>query len=152
MLAARPFLFTARMAASGLSLGLLLQGCAKPEVPPPPPPPQLPFHAGPPPAKFCSVSPFAVKDGGNANVQMVVSSEGGYCAATVTSDSGQPFDAPLVPVPPLRGISRVVKYNGKTSVEYTPQPGFAGHDSFIVKLIVRGKPGYTILNLSVTAK
>jgi hypothetical protein len=93
-----------------------------------------------------------VKDGGTADVIMSVSSEGGYCAATLTTEGGVPFAAPLVPVTPLHGISRVVRYNGKTSVEYAPQPGFVGHDSFIVKLIVRGKPGYTTLNMSVSVK
>jgi hypothetical protein len=108
----------ARMAACGATLAVLLQGCAQPPAPPPPPPPPpLPHHAGPPPAKTCTVAPFSVKDGGTADVQMTVSNEGGYCAATLTAASGQPFDAPLVPVPPLHGVPRVVKYNGKTSVE-----------------------------------
>jgi hypothetical protein len=141
-----------RIAACGLTLGVLLQGCEKPVVIPPPPPPPLPPHAGPPPAKLCSVSPFSVKDGGTADVQMTVSHEGGYCAATLTADDGQPFDAPLVPVVPLRGIAHVIKYNGKTSIEYAPQPGFTGHDSFVVKLIVRGRPGYTVVNMSVTSQ
>ncbi len=140
-------------AASALMLGALLAGCAKPEAPPAlPPPAPLPPHAGPPPAAQCSVSPFSVKDGGTADVTMSVSSEGGYCAATLVTEGGVPFAAPLVPVAPLHGIPRVVRYNGRTSVEYTPQPGFVGHDSFVVKLIVRGKPGYTTLNLSVTVK
>ncbi len=140
-------------AACALMLGAALVGCAKPEAPPPAPPPTaLPPHAGPPPAAQCSVNPFSVRDGGTANVVMSVSNEGGYCAATLTTEGGVPFAAPLVPVAPLHGIPRVVRYNGKTSVEYAPQPGFVGHDSFIVKLIVRGKPGYTTLNMSVNAK
>ena len=83
MLAARPIPMTARFAACGLAFGLLLQGCEKPVTIPPPPPAPLPPHAGPPPARLCTVSPFSVKDGGSANVEMVVSNEGGYCAATV---------------------------------------------------------------------
>jgi hypothetical protein len=96
--------------------------------------------------------PFAVKDGGTANVSITLSNEGGYCAATLTADSGQPYAVGLVPVMPLHGITRVVKYNGKTSVEYSPQPGYSGHDSFIVKLIVRSQPGYTVLNMSVNVE
>jgi hypothetical protein len=143
----------ARMAACGATLAVLLQGCAQPPAPqPPPPPPPLPHHAGPPPAKTCTVAPFSVKDGGTADVQMTVSNEGGYCAATLTAASGQPFDAPLVPVPPLHGVPRVVKYNGKTSVEYSAQPGYVGHDNFTVKLIIRGQPGFTTLNVSVVVK
>jgi hypothetical protein len=95
------------------------------------------------------VAPFTVKDGGTADVTMTLSNEGGYCAATLTAKDGQPFAAGLVPVTPLHGIPRVVKYNGKTSVEYSPQQGYIGHDSFIVKLIVRGQPEFTVLNMSV---
>jgi hypothetical protein len=134
-------------------LALLLQGCAQPvPQPPPAPPPPLPPHAGPPLARVCTVSPFAVKTGGSADITMVVSHEGGYCAATLTADSGQPYAAGLVHVSPLRGVPRVIKYNGKTSVEYAPQPGYVGHDSFIVQLIERGQPGYTTLNVSVTVQ
>ena len=134
-------------------LGALLQGCAKPEAPPPAgPPPPLPPHAGPPPAQRCTVTPFTVKDGGSADVGMSLSNEGGYCAATLLSEGGVPFATFLVPVPPLHGIPRVIPYNGKTSVEYAPQPGFTGHDSFIVKLILHGRPGYTTLNMSVDVK
>jgi len=132
---------------------MTLQGCAKQDVvAAPPPPATLPPHAGPPPARVCTVQPFSVKDGGTADVAMTISGDGGYCAATLTAASGQPFDAPLVPVPPLHGIPRVVKYNGKTSVEYAAQQGFTGHDNFIVRLIVHGKPGYTTLNVSVTVQ
>ena len=154
MLAARPDrLIATKAVGTVLMLGVMLAGCAKPEAPPPAgPPAPLPPHAGPPPAAQCTVAPFSVKDGGSADVAMSVSSEGGYCAATLVSESGAPFAAPLVPVAPLHGIPRVVRYNGRTSVEYTPQPGFVGHDSFIVKLIVRGKPSYTTLNMSVSVK
>jgi hypothetical protein len=34
-------------------------------------------------------------------------------------------------------------------VEYTATPGYVGHDGFIVKLILKGQPGYTTLNVSV---
>ena len=158
MLAARSSRVIAPKAARGpvlsaLVLCAVLQGCAKPEAPPPPPPAApLPPHAGPPAARQCSVVPFTIKDGGSADVTMTLSSEGGYCAASLLSDEAVPFAVGLVPVPPLHGVSRVVHYNGKTSVEYSPQPGFVGHDSFIVKLIVRGKPGYTTLSMSVNVK
>jgi hypothetical protein len=141
-----------RVSAGGAMLALLLQGCAQPPAPVVAPPAPLPPHAGPPPARLCTVSPFSVKTGGTADIAMVVSHEGGYCAATLTDDQGKPYDAPLVPVQPLHGIDHIVKYNGKTSVEYTPQPGYVGHDSFIVKLIERGQPGYTTLNVSVTVQ
>ena len=96
------------------------------------------------------MAPFQVADGGSATVTMAVSSEGGYCAATLLAGNGRPFDAPLETVLPAHGKARVVKYNGRTSVEYTPVAGYAGADSFTVRLILRDRPGYTTLNVSVT--
>lgn len=135
-----------------LSLGLALQACApKPPPPaPPPPPPPPPPHIGPPKAATCTVAPFQVTDGGTAAVVMRVSNEGGYCAAALTAASGKPYDAPLVPVLPRHGTPRVVKYDGKTSVEYVPDSGYAGPDNFVVHLIVKGLPTYTTLNVAVT--
>jgi hypothetical protein len=80
---------------------------------------------------------------------MTVSNDGGYCAATLTAANGKPFDAPLVPEKPAHGEDAVVQYNGKTSVEYTAKQGYVGHDSFVVKLILKDKPGFTTLNVSV---
>ncbi len=125
-----------------------LAGCAPPAAPPPQPPPQLPPHLGPPPAASCQVSPFKVADGGTATVNMTLSNEGGYCAATLTADSGKPFDAPLLHTPPLHGSARIIKYNGRTSVEYTPDAGYNGTDHFVTRLIVRGTPGYTTLDVT----
>jgi len=135
-----------------VALGVVLAGC-KPPPPPvtaPPPPPPLPPHIGPGPAARCNVAPFKVTDGGTTAISMSVSNEGGYCAATLTTAAGQPFDAPLVPVVPVHGTPRVVKYNGHTSVEYAPNAGYVGGDSFVVRLIIKGKPGYTTLNVAVT--
>jgi hypothetical protein len=139
----------ARTLASLLALGALLAGCAKP-----PPPvvqaPPLPPHLGPPPAAVCLVAPFHVADGGTAQVNMTVSNDGGYCAAALTNAAGQAFDAGLVPVKPAHGEDSVIKYNGKTSVEYfVKSPGYVGHDGFTVHLISKDKPGYTTLNVAV---
>ncbi len=142
----------ARTLSTILAIGVLVAGCQPPAAPPPAAPPPLPPHAGPPPAAVCQVAPFSVPDGGTTNVSLTVSNEGGYCAAKLTAANGNPFDAPLVPVLPLHGTPRVIKYNGQTSVEYTPNAGYTGHDSFVVKLILRGKPGYTTLNMSVTVQ
>jgi hypothetical protein len=132
-----------------IGLGGLLAGCAKPLVPIAEAPPALPPHLGPPPAATCLVAPFHVADGGAADVNMTISNDGGYCAAALTAASGRPFDAPLVPQRPAHGDDSVVEYNGKTSVEYTASQGYVGHDGFTVKLILKGQPGYTTLNVSV---
>jgi hypothetical protein len=135
--------------ATLIGLGALLSGCAKPPVPIVEAPPPLPPHLGPPPAATCLVAPFHIADGGSADVAMTISNDGGYCAASLTAANGKPFDAPLVPERPAHGEDSVVEYNGKTSVEYTANQGYVGHDGFTVKLILKGQPGYTTLNVSV---
>jgi hypothetical protein len=132
-----------------IGLGTLLAGCAQPPPPVVEAPAPLPPHLGPPPAASCVVAPFHVADGGTADVNMTVSNDGGYCAATLTAANGKPFDAPLVPEKPAHGEDSVVEYNGKTSVEYTANQGYVGHDAFTVKLILKGQPGYTTLNVAV---
>lgn len=81
---------------------------------------------------------------------MTVGNDGGYCAASLTAANGRPFDAPLLPVPPRHGTLRVVRYNGRTSIEYVPAPRYAGPDSATVRLILRGQPGYTTASLRIS--
>ncbi len=135
-----------------LMLGLLLSGCAKPPAPVAEAPPPLPPHLGPPPAALCTVAPFHVADGGTASVSMVISNDGGFCAASLTAGNGHPYDAPLVPTRPMHGDETVVKYNGKTSIEYAAKAGYVGPDSFVVRLILRGQTAVTTLNVGVTVQ
>jgi hypothetical protein len=135
-----------------LALGLLLSACQKPIVPVVEVPPVLPPHLGPPPAATCTVSPFKVADGGTVTVAMTISNDGGYCAAALANNAGQPYDAPLVPARALHGDETVVKYNGKTSIEYTAHPGYVGPDTFTVHLINKGQPGYTTVTLNITVQ
>jgi hypothetical protein len=132
-----------------VGLAATLSACQKPPVAVVEAPPPLPPHLGPPPAGFCTVTPFKVADGGAAVVSMVISNDGGFCAAALVNNAGQPFDAPLVPTRPLHGDETVVKYNNKTSIEYAAKAGFVGHDSFVVHLINRGQTGYTTVTVGV---
>ena len=137
------------LASGTLVLALLLQGCEKPPAPVAEAPVALPPHLGPPPAAQCTVAPFHVADGGTATVAMTISNDGGFCAASLVAGNGHPFDAPLVPVRPLHGDETVVRYNGKTSIEYAATPGYVGHDSFTVRLILNGQAGYTTVDVGV---
>ena len=138
-----------RFAPSGaLTAVALLAACAKPPVPVVEAPVQLPPHQGSP-AAVCTVAPFHAADGGTATINMVISNDGGYCAASLTAGNGQPYDAALVHTKPLHGDDMVQRYNGKTSVEYSAKPGYVGHDAFPVQLILKGQTGYTTLNVSV---
>ena len=133
-----------------MGLTAAMSGCAPKTPPPEPQPPPLPPHLGPPQAGYCVVTPFKVTDGGSADVAMALNNDGGYCAAALTANSGKPYDAPLETAAPSHGVAHVVRYNGKTSIEYIPAPGFAGKDAFTIRLIVRGMPGYTTLNVAAT--
>ncbi len=141
-----------RLTTALLASLALLSSCAKPPAPVVEAPPPLPPHLGPPPAALCTVAPFHVADGGTANISMTVSNDGGFCAASLVDGAGVPFDAPLVPTRPLHGDETVVKYNGKTSIEYAAHNGYVGTDSFVVRLIIRGQPGYTTLNVAVNVQ
>ena len=143
---------TILLASGTLMLGVLLSGCEKPPAPVAEAPPPLPPHLGPPPAALCTVAPFHVADGGTASVSMTISNDGGFCAASLVAGNGQPFDAPLVPTRPLHGDETVVKYNGKTSIEYAARAGYVGQDTFVVRLILRGQAGYTTLNMTVNVQ
>lgn len=134
-----------------LLAGVLLDACAQPapQAAAPPPAP-LPPHLGPPRAANCSVTPFTLADGGTAEVRMTVGNDGGYCPIRLSRKNGGPYDAGLEPVPPHHGKTLIVRYNGQTSIEYLPNPGFVGQDSFVARLVVRSTPGYTTLNVSVT--
>jgi hypothetical protein len=135
-----------------LALGLLLSACQKPPVPVVEAPRQLPAHLGPPPAATCIVTPFKVSDGGTVSVAMTISNDGGYCAAALTNNAGQPYDAPLVPARPAHGDDSVVQYDSKTSIEYIAHAGYVGPDTFTVHLINKGQPGYTTVTLNITVQ
>ncbi len=149
----QPFRPVSFIAPASLALGVLLSGCQKPPAPVADAPAPLPYHLGLSPAAVCTVAPFHVADGGTAVVSMTVANDGGYCAATLTNNAGLPFDAPLLPARPPHGErTTVVKYNGKTSIEYTPNAGYSGPDSFTVHLINRGQSGFTTLQVNVTVQ
>ena len=145
----QPRLAANLLAAGTLVSGLLLSGCTPPPAPVVEAPAPLPPHLGPPPAALCTVAPFHVTDGGTGAIAMTISNDGGFCAASLTAGNGQPYDAPLVPTRPLHGAETVVRYNGKTSIEYAATAGFVGHDAFTVHLILRGQSGYTTVNVGV---
>ncbi len=129
------------------AIGLAVQGCTpKPRIAAAP----MPLHYGPPPARLCRIVPFTLSEGASTPVRMTTSNDGGYCAIMVTQKAGGAFDAGLEPVQAAHGTALIIKYNNQTSIEYVPEQRYAGPDAFEVKLIVRGQPGYTTLNVAVS--
>lgn len=140
----------ARVILGFAAISLAVQGCSP--KPPLAPTAEMPLHYGPPPARVCTLSPFALTDGAATPVAMTISNDGGYCAIMVTQKDGNAFAAGLEPTQPAHGSALIIKYNNKTSIEYVPETSYAGADAFSVKLITREVPGYTTLNVAVTVQ
>lgn len=76
---------------------------------------------------------------------MRVANDGGWCAISVQLD-GQPYAAGLLTDPPAHGKVYIHPVGNFTRIDYTPDSGFTGTDSFVVQLI----PGNPALRTTVT--
>jgi len=127
-------------------IGAGLQGCAEP--PPPPPPAQharvfaSDFQGG---AKSCTVPKLKLESGKEVPAAMQVGNDRGWCGITVAQD-GNPYAAGLLEQPPAHGRVYIHPVGDDTRIDYTPDLGFSGADSFVVKLL----PGEPVIRVSVT--
>jgi hypothetical protein len=97
-------------------------------------------------AKFCEVpkvDPVADK---TTQTSIKVGNDGGWCGLRVRQDGSKPFDAGLLVQRPEHGTVVIHEVGDDTRVDFTPDRGFTGSDSFAVKLI----PGSVTLNVAVT--
>jgi hypothetical protein len=77
---------------------------------------------------------------------MTVGNDGGWCAITAEQSNGRPFGAGLLAGRPIHGKVFIHQVNGETRIDYTPDRGFRGADSFTVRLI----PGDPTIRANVT--
>lgn len=96
-------------------------------------------------ARKCEAPTPDLKNGQTSEVAMKVANDGGWCGVSV-AQSGRAFDSGLLTVRPSRGKVVVNRVGDATRIAYTPAKGFAGTDTFSVKLI----PGDAIVRVSVT--
>ncbi len=98
-------------------------------------------------AKSCAVSPapVVVADGKTTEVAMTVGNDGGWCAITV-DQNGKPFTAGLLATRAKHGRPYVHTVGDATRIDYTPDAGFAGSDSFTIRLT----PGDAMVKVTVT--
>ena len=96
-------------------------------------------------AKNCVTSSADVSGGKSATATMTVGNDGGWCGVTV-AQSGRPFSAGLVQTRAQHGQLNVHSVGDNTRVDYIPDPGFTGADSFAVKMV----PGNPVLTVNVT--
>lgn len=100
-------------------------------------------------AKLCNVpdEPKLV-DAQQTEVAMTVGNDGGWCGVKVSRPGPAPFDAGLLVARPAHGRVQVRAVGDWTRVDYTPDPGFVGNDSFTVRLL----PGSTTLRVNATVQ
>jgi hypothetical protein len=124
--------------------GAVLQGCAEK-----PAPAQSQtrlfasdFQGG---AKSCVVPKPRLDAGKEVSATMQVGNDGGWCGITVAQD-GKPYAAGLLSQAPDHGNVYIHPVGDDTRIDYTPERGFSGTDTFVVKLL----PGNPMLHVAVT--
>ncbi|MEJ0017701.1 MAG: GspH/FimT family pseudopilin [Acetobacteraceae bacterium] len=122
---------------------LLVQGCADQQPSAPPARVFAADMAGA--AKSCTVPPVNAAAGKTVDVAMKAGNDGGWCAVTV-NNNGRPYDAGLLAAAPTRGKVLIHTVGNDTRIDYTPNPRYAGADTFTVRLI----PGDATLRVAVT--
>jgi hypothetical protein len=106
-----------------------LQGCASKPAPPPVPTEDLNIGI----SKTCTFTPVQPAAGSSVNSSLTMTNDG-WCAVRTTEADGQPFQLGLVRQRPAHGTMLVQKLGGETRLEYTPNPGYTGTDSFTAAL------------------
>ncbi|MBN8871539.1 MAG: hypothetical protein J0H67_01775 [Rhodospirillales bacterium] len=96
-------------------------------------------------AKSCTAATPALKDGQVTETTMKVGNDGGWCGISVEK-GGKPFNAGLLTGRPTHGKVFIHTVGDVTRVDYTPDRGFVGTDTFIVKLL----PGSAGFRTAVT--
>ena len=96
-------------------------------------------------ARTCVAPATSLPDGQTVQVQVQVSDEGGWCGETI-SHNGVAYDSYLLVTAPTHGRVFAHHVANNTRIDYTPDPGYVGADSFAVRLI----PGNSVLQATVT--
>jgi len=95
-------------------------------------------------ARVCVAPTASPPDGQAVLAQMQVSNEGGWCGITL-SRGGAAYDSYLAVTRPAHGKIFAHHVGANTRIDYTPDRGYSGADSFAVRLI----PGNAVITGSV---
>ena len=99
-------------------------------------------------ARVCTVSSFSINPGRESVAAMTVGNDGGWCNVTVHQPGPTPYDAGLLTVEPSHGKVYIHEVGDDTRIDYTPDPGYAGPDTFSVTLL----PGRPLIRTNVTVE
>jgi hypothetical protein len=96
-------------------------------------------------ARSCDVPRIGPASGQSTEAAMKVGNDGGWCGLQVHQDGPKPFDAGLLTARPAHGSVLIHEVGDDTRIDYTPDRGFIGNDSFSVKLV----PGNSTIRVAV---
>ena len=102
-------------------------------------------------ARVCTASAVDMAHGPVATATLAMSNEGGWCAVRVSQPEHTAFATGLVRVRPEHGRLDIEKSGNQTRIQYFPDAGFVGSDTFTTALRPT-KPGAAdqMLKVSVT--
>jgi hypothetical protein len=96
-------------------------------------------------AKSCETPTITPTAGQTTEAAVKVTNDGGWCGLSVHQSGPKPFDAGLLTARPEHGTVLIHEVGDETRIDYTPDKGFAGNDSFAVKLL----PGNAVIRETV---
>ena len=86
-------------------------------------------------AKSCDVPKITPTAGQSTEVSMKLGNDGGWCGLPVYQAGPMPYDAGLLTARPAHGTVLIHGVGEETRIDYTPDRGYSGTDTFAVKLI-----------------
>jgi hypothetical protein len=97
-------------------------------------------------AKVCEAPKLNPAAGQITETALKVANDGGWCGLILNQDGPKPYDAGLLIARPAHGNVTIHEVGDNTRIDYTPDRGFSGSDSFAVKLV----PGGGTIHVAVT--
>ncbi len=96
-------------------------------------------------ARQCTVNAFAINPGRESVANMTVGNDGGWCDIKVRQTGAEPYEAGLLNTQPAHGRVYIHQVGDDTRIDYTPDRGYTGPDSFRVTLL----PGRPVIRVVV---
>jgi hypothetical protein len=97
-------------------------------------------------AKLCTVPSVDLTAGKTVAAAITVGNDGGWCGVSVHQDGPKPYDAGLLTSRPTHGTVTIHSVGDNTRIDYVPDRGYSGPDSYTVSLL----PGSPVLRVTVT--
>ncbi len=129
-----------------LLVGALLQGCSEKAAPPAGSTLRVYAADVTGGAKRCTVPAVSPAPGKTADAAITVGNDGGWCGLPLHQPGPKPFSAGLLTARPAHGSVTIHEVGDDTRIDYVPDRGYAGPDSYAVKLL----PGDGVVQVSVT--